>query len=351
MVRPFRYTRKRRDAPGSPPGRWTADPEALASRIHAFRYAADGFEEADTVLDGQAGHVLWLNIDGLRDEALLNRIATDFGLHPLAMEDVVHLHQRPKVEAYDDHLFVVLRMPRPAGDGFATEQVTLFLGPDFVITFQERPGDVFEPVRTRLRNPHSKIRERGADYLAYALIDAVTDAFFPVLDQMGERLETLEDAVLNDSMPEQVHDIHAMKHELMAIRRAVWPMRDSIASLLRDDGPLISDQTGIYLRDCQDHTFQLIDTIDTYREIASGLVDLHLSSQSNRMNEVMQVLTLIATIFIPLTFIVGVYGMNFDDMPELHLRWGYPAVMAFMAVIGVGLALWFRHKGWLGRRR
>lgn len=345
------YASKSRTKPGSPPGEMQIDPLAAQPNLTSLRIAPEGVQDAGGLANPGPGGVLWLNVDGLGDAATLTQIAERFGLHPLAMEDVVETNQRPKVEAYDDHLFVVLRMPSTHGERFGTEQVALFLGRDYVITFQERPGDVFDPVRARLRNPHSRIRERGTDYLAYALIDAVIDSFFPVLEGIGARLEELEDDVLNRAEPDQVHEIHAIKHELMAIRGALWPMRDTVSSLLRDDGSLIADQTRLYLRDCHDHTYQLIDTIGTYREIASGLVDLHLSSQSNRMNEVMQVLTLIATIFIPLTFIAGVYGMNFDHMPELHTRWGYPVAMGAMVVIGVGLAIWFRRKGWLGGGR
>lgn len=344
------FARKSRSKPGSPPGEMQIDPKAAPPLLTSLVITPEGLHREEGLAQAGKG-VLWLNVDGLGDAVTLNRIAERFGLHPLAMEDVVETNQRPKVEAYNDHLFVVLRMPRSQGEQFGTEQVALFLGRDYVITLQEREGDVFEPVRTRLRNPHSRIRERGADYLAYALIDAVTDSFFPVLDHMGDRIEHLEDAILQQSEPVQVQVLHSIKHELLAIRAAVWPTRDTVSSLLRDDSALITDQTRLYLRDCHDHTYQLIDTIGTYREIASGLVDLHLSSQSNKMNEVMQVLTLIATIFIPLTFIAGVYGMNFDHMPELHTRWGYPVAMGAMVVIGVGLAIWFRRKGWLGGGR
>ena len=207
------------------------------------------------------------------------------------------------------------------------------------------------PVRARLRNESTPIRTRGADYLTYALIDAVVDSHFPVLEALGARIEALEDAVVLNPAPDQIEAIHALRHELRTIRASVWPLRDLLTVLLRDETVLFGDQARLYLRDCQDHVFQLIEIIETYREIASGLVDILFASQSNRMYEVMQVLTLIATIFIPLTFIAGIYGMNFDSMPELHWRWGYPVVMGTMAVLGVGLALWFRAKGWLGGRR
>lgn len=350
MAHRHRYARKRRTTPGSPPGRWAVDPDAAVGRVHAIRFDPHACVETDTLPARQDGAVLWVNVDGLGDDAVLRELAQRFGLHPLAMEDVVNLHQRPKLEDYADHLFIVLRMPVPGRESFTTEQVALFVGDGYVLTFQERPGDVFEPVRARLRSDSRPIRARGSDYLAYALIDAVVDSHFPVLELLGERLESLEDAVVLRPEPGQIAAIHAIKHELRTIRASIWPVRDLLSALLRDDTARIGDQARLFLRDCEDHTFQLIDMIETYREIASGLVDIHLSSQSNRMNEVMQVLTLIATIFIPLTFIVGVYGMNFDVMPELRWRWGYPAVLLAMAMIGAGLALWFRSKGWLGGR-
>lgn len=354
--KPRKYSRRRRNAPGSPPGVLSIDPNAQPPRLSAVHADANGvtFYDAPDLnsLKVPKSGTLWVNVDGLGDADTLLKIAQIFGLHPLAMEDVVNLNQRPKVEEYEDHHFIVLRMPEPQAD-FATEQLSLFFGERFVITFQEHSGDVFEPVRTRLRNPQSPIRGRGAGYLAYALIDALTDAYFPVLEAFGDRIEALEDDVVTgtNSDADQIRAIHAVKHQLMMVRSAVWPMRDLLSTLVRDESGRFTDITRPYLRDCHDHTFQLMDMIETYRDIVSGLVDIHLSSQANRTNEVMQVLTLIATIFIPLTFIVGVYGMNFDIMPELHWRWGYPVVMGAMGAIAVALAIWFRRKGWLGGGR
>ena len=350
MSKPPRYQRHRRSPPGTAPGTLTANPDAGATRVHAMRFNADGIEEDESLAPAAPDSILWLNIDGLADTGLLQSIGERFGLHPLALEDVVNLHQRPKAEEYDAHQFIVLRMPEPNAQGLHTEQVSIFLGDGFVITMQEHAGDVFDPVRARLRNPLGQMRMRGADYLCYAVIDAVIDAYFPVLEALGEKLEQLEDTVVFDPDAVDMGEIHVLKRELMSIRSAVWPMRDVLATLQREAIQRFSDNTRLYLRDCQDHAVQLIETIQTYREIATGLVDILLSSQSNRANEVMQVLTLIATIFIPLTFIVGVYGMNFDDMPELHWRYGYPAVMGIMGVIAVVLAIWFYRKGWLGRR-
>jgi len=363
-----RYVHRRRTAPGSPPGALVVDPHAPAPRLQMFRYGTDTFEELPdvsideaTAADGE-GRTLWLNVDGLGHADTLKRIGERFRLHPLALEDVINVHQRPKFEAYDDHLFLILRMPlvgpaapAPGAAVLRTEQVAICLGRGHVVTFQEAAGDAFEPVRQRLRNQASALRRRGSDYLAYALVDAAVDAYFPLLEAYGERLETLEADVIGRPERDHVAAIHDLKRDLLTLRRAVWPMRDMLAALRRDDTELIDDHTRVYLRDCEDHTVQLIDMIETYREIASGLVDIHLSSVSNRMNEVMKVLTIIATIFIPLTFVAGIYGMNFDpavgpwSMPELGWRYGYPVVLGAMLVVALGLVVWFRRMGWIGR--
>lgn len=359
-----KYGQPRRTPPGTPPGTLAIDPQAMPSRISGFTFTPDQVSEhADLALPDVArliieGRPVWINIDGLGDADTLREMGKLFHLHPLALEDVVNLHQRPKFEDYDKHHFVVLRMPLAglADQEFQSEQVSLCFGSDFVVTFQEVPGDVFEPVRRRLRSEASQIRKRDPDYLAYALIDAAIDAFFPVLERFGEQVEALENDVIGRPTASHIGEIHRLKHELLTLRRSVWPMRDMIAAMLRDDSALIAESTRVYLRDCHDHTTQLIDMIETYREIASGLVEIHLSSLANRTNEVMQVLTLIATIFIPLTFVVGVYGMNFNteislwNMPELNLRYGYPVVMVFMLAIAVALVILFRRKGWIGRR-
>jgi magnesium transporter len=362
-----RYGPRRRSAPGSPPGTLIIDPQSPLPRLQALTYGLNAFEERTPAsldeLEASVGEgrTLWLNVDGLGHAETLERIGARFALHPLALEDVVNVHQRPKFEEYDDHLFLIVRMPlTPPGPTASepgvlhTQQVAICLGRDHVVTFQEVAGDAFEPVRHRLRNASSALRKGGADYLAYALVDAAIDAYFPLLEGFGERLEVLESEVVGQPRRVHVMQIHDLKRDLLTVRRAIWPMRDLLAAMLRDDTPLIAEHTRIYLRDCHDHTIQLIDMLETYREIASGLVDIHLSSLSNRMNEVMKVLTIIATIFIPLTFVAGVYGMNFDraagpwNMPELAWRYGYPAVMALMLAVAFGLILWFRRMGWLG---
>ena len=300
--------------------------------------------------------VLWLNVDGLGDVRTLQELAQIFDIHPLAMEDVVNVHQRAKVDEYGERTFIVTHMVF-LDDHFETEQVSLVLGPDFLVTFQERPGwDCLEPVRERIRKSANQMRDSGAGYLAYAIIDAVIDHYFPVLEAYGERLELLEDRIISDPDRTVVAEIHNVKRELLQLRRAIWPQREALNSLVRDEIPHISAETRLYFRDCYDHAVRIIDLVETYREVCSDLMDLYLSSISNRMNEIMKVLTVISTLFIPLTFVVGVYGMNFNtafpwNMPELNWPFGYPLCLAVMAVIAVAQLIFFRRKGWIGSAR
>ena len=363
--RKSRLVLKKRAAPGTAPGVLVADPAAAATTI-----AAIGFGPADPTngcsetrpVDAAAlpalrpAHaVLWVDLVGLADHDAIGKLATEFGLHPLAVEDITNTHQRPKVEVYVDHLFIVLRMVT-AGGPVEGEQVSMIVGKDYVLTFQERPGDCFAPVRERLRHGKGRIREAGADYLAYALIDATIDGYFPVLESLGEALEALEDSVVSDPDRRQVEELHHTKRDLLVLRRAIWPLRELLGALLRDESTIITAATRPYLRDAYDHTVQLMDIVETYREIASGLLDVYLSSQSARLNEVMKVLTIIATIFMPMSFVASLYGMNFDtthpfNMPELGWPFGYALVLALMATIATGLLWWFKRKGWLGDGR
>jgi len=297
--------------------------------------------------------VTWVNVDGLGDAKTIAALGEIFHLHPLALEDVLHVTQRPKVEQYGEHQYIVTRMAAMA-ETLETEQLSIFLGPGFVLTFQERPGDCLDPIRERIRKGQGRIRQAGPDYLAYALIDAVVDHYFPVLEEFGEHLEVLEDSVIERPDARTVSQIHQAKRDLLRLRRAVWPMRESVNSLTRDPLPLITDDTRTYLRDCYDHAVQILDIVESHREIASGLMDLYLSSVSNRMNDVMKVLTVIATIFIPLTFVAGIYGMNFSpevsplNMPELNWYWGYPFCLTIMAAVTVAMVFFFKRRGWLG---
>jgi magnesium transporter len=295
--------------------------------------------------------VVWVNVNGLGDADVARGIGDLFGLHTLALEDVLNVHQRPKVEEYDRELFLVTRMPR-TGISTDTEQVSLFLGDGFLVTFQEEPGDCLGPVRERIRQGRPRIRSGGPDYLAYAVLDTIVDAYFPLLDELGDQLERLEEEILQEAGPEAVGKLHELKRRLTGIRRVVLPIRESVTGLVRDESPLVTDSTRLYLRDCLDHTYQLIELVEHYRDLASGLLDLHLTIVSNRMNDVMKVLTIIATIFIPLGFIAGVYGMNFDvgaspwNMPELSWPFGYLFALGLMAIVAGGMILFFRRKGW-----
>ncbi len=355
---------RRQTAPGASPGTLAPDPEASKPVVRVLSYGADDFEEREvadlSTLRGLVGKrpVTWVHVQGLGDGAAIAALGELFGLHKLALEDVVNVHQRPKVEQYGETLFIVTRVPsrREETD---TEQVALFLGGGFVVSFEERPPEVFAPVRERIRARRGRIRFEEADYLAYALLDAAVDGFFPVLERLGEQLEELEELVVGRPSPATVSRIQACKHDLLMLRRAIWPQREALAVLFRDPSPLVRPETRVYLRDCYDHTIQIMDLLETYREIGSGLMDVYLSSVSNRMNEVMKVLTIIATIFMPLSFLASLYGMNFQtdkspwNMPELAWRYGYPFALGLMALSSLGMLLYFWRKGWLtnGSRR
>ena len=265
------------------------------------------------------------------------------------MEDVVNTAQRPKAEDYDQYLYVVVRMltyDEQAGE-VVSEQVSLVLGPGFVISFQEREGDVFDPLRERIRSSKGRVRRMGPDFLVYALLDSVIDGYFSVLETLGERVDDLQDEVTDDPTPRTQNRIHRLKREMIALRRSVWPLREAAAFLERGESGLITQPTTVYLRDAYDHTIQVIDTIETLRDMISGMLDTYLASISNRMNEVMKVLTIMASVFIPLTFVAGIYGMNFDHMPELHWRWGYAAVWLVMIALVVSMLIYFRKKQWV----
>lgn len=351
-----------RQVAGQPPGTLVGAPDAETTVINVTVYGNDHLAEHPACgvedIATHRGHAprLWLDVTGLADIAAIQRIGDIFGLHPLALEDVVHVRQRAKVEEFDDHLFIVARIV-DAPDTQRLEQFSMFVGRDFLITFQEHAGDFFQSVRERLRQGRGRTRNGGPDYLAYALLDAAIDGFYPVLEALGENLETLEDAVISEPAPSQIDALHKIKRELLDLRRALWPARDMLSALSRNDAAWIADSTRLYLRDCHDHAIQLIDIIETYREISSGLLDVYLSSQSARLNEVMKVLTIISTIFMPLSFIAGVYGMNFDtevsvwNMPELHWRLGYPIVLGLMSAVAAVLMVFFWRRGWLGGGR
>jgi magnesium transporter len=294
--------------------------------------------------------VLWVNVSGLHDVASVEKIGNLFGLHPLALEDLLNTTQRPKLEDYESYLFCIVKMlqPSPQESLFDEEQISMMLGPDFLLTFQEKLGDAFEPVRERIRQGKGRIRKMQVDYLAYALLDAVVDNYFLVLERAGEHIEALEEEMAGDRPGALViRRFYRVRKEMIFLRRSVWPMREVLGALQREDNPVMRPATAVFLRDALDHSVQVVDLAEVYRDMLSGMLEIHLSSVSNRLNAVMKVLTVISTIFIPLTFITSVYGMNFAGMPELRWRWGYPAVLLLMAGLGLGMALYFKRKKWI----
>jgi magnesium transporter len=355
-----RSLKSRHIEPGSAPGVLTPSSERTEPvKITLIDYGPNHFEERrlDRIEDAFAYKerpgVTWINVEGLSDVELIAHLGERFGFHKLALEDVVNCGQRPKVEPYDDHEFVILRSVQiDQGTDLIGEQISLFLGAGYVVTFQEIPGDSWEAVRERIRLGRGLIRKRGSDYLAYALIDALIDEFFPVLERYGEEIERLENELILKASPGLLIEIHRIKRDLLMLRRAAWPERDLLNSILRDGSDRITAETRVFLRDCYDHVVQAIDVIETYRELAGGMLDVYLSSQGNRMNEIMKVLTILSAIFIPLSFIAGVYGMNFDtevsrfNMPELHWVMGYPFALGLMAVVALVLIGYFKNKGW-----
>jgi magnesium transporter len=293
--------------------------------------------------------VTWINIDGLHDVKIIEKLGSHFNLHPLLLEDILNTEQRPKMEDFGDYIFLVLKMLRyeDKTKQIEAEQVSLILGPNWVITFQEREGDVFNAVRERIKKGKSRIRKMGSDYLTYALVDAIVDNYFIILEEFAEAIEDTETELATNPTRETLQTIRTMKREMVFLRKSVWPLRELVSSLERGGAPLIHESTGIYLRDVYDHTIEVIDTVESFRDMISGMLDIYLSSISNRMNEVMKVLTIFAAIFIPLTFLAGVYGMNFEYMPELKWHWGYFGVLIIMASVASVMLVYFRRKRWL----
>jgi len=327
-------------------------------RITLINYDADHVTERELTAADECPEckddktVTWINIEGVHDAGVVERVGAAFGLHPLVMEDVMNTEQRPKIEDYDDYLYIVVRMlyERPGDDEDSleidSEQVSFIVGPNVLITFLEDPGDVFDPVRKRIRESRGRVRKYGTDYLAYALIDVIVDNYFTVLERFGDLTEDLEQEVMGDPTIETLHAIQQMKRAMIQVRRAIWPLRDVVSVLVRGDSSLIKKATLVFLRDIYDHVVRVVDVVETQREMLGGLMEIYLSTVSNRMNQVMKVLTVIATVFIPLTFIVGVYGMNFVNMPELHWRYGYWFTWGVMVVVVGVMVMYFRRKKW-----
>ncbi len=353
----IRSRKPRGREPGAAPGTFHFDDEAPPSKIYLIAYDENEIEEHEIRDPAEIGpflntsRIVWINVNGLGQGEEIHALGDLLKLHTLALEDAVNLGQRAKVEPYDQDLFIVGRMPIDGGPD--TEQLSMFVGKKFVLTIQETPGDPFDAVRARLRNGRPRIRSRGPDYLAYALLDALIDSYFPVLDAIGDELEQLEERVLERPTQETVTHIHAARRTLIGLRKAVGPHREAFNVLLRDDSPFITQETSLFLRDVYDHTIRIVEFVETYREITTDLMSTYLSALSNRMNEIMKVLTIIATIFIPLGFIAGLYGMNFDpdtsplNMPELGWYYGYPFALGLMAAVALGFLVYMWRRGWL----
>jgi magnesium transporter len=349
--------RKMASKVGMPPGSlvYTGQKPAQPAVITVTRYNEQNIVErrlnafTECQLAGDPAEVTWINVNGVSQVKDLEKLGECFKIHPLVLEDILEVGQRPKVEDYDDYLYIVLNSIQPVGEGveLAAEEVSLILGPHYVLSFHEGDGDLFAPVRDRLLTAKGRIRKMGADYLAYTIIDLVVDNYFVELEKFGDQVESLEDEVVARPSPQTLRDVHRFKNDMIMLRKSLWPLREVIARLERRESPLITENLGNYFRDVYDHTIIAIDTVETYRDILSGMLDIYLSSMSNRLNEIMKVLTIIATIFMPLTFITSLYGMNFKNMPELQWEYGYFGVIGVVVVVALSMLEYFRRKHWI----
>lgn len=349
---------KRLKKSGLPPGTLYhegTEGKAVKAKISVIEYhedelvekAFDSIEECFPIGGGRG--VKWINIDGLADIGVIEKIGEHLNIHSLILEDIVSVGQRPKLEDYGDYIYIVMKMVSYVDNSneLSIEQVSLIIGKGYVISFQEREGDVFEPIRNRLRSKKGRIAKEGSDYLAYALLDIIVDNYFPILEKVGDRVEVMDEEVIQDPSPETLLEIRSMKREMIFLRKSIWPLREVVGTLERLESGLFRDSTGIYLRDVYDHTIQVMDTIEALRDMISGILDIYMTSISNKMNEVMKVLTIIATIFIPITFVAGIYGMNFEFMPELKYRFAYPAVWGVIVIVTALMLVYFRRKRWI----
>jgi len=353
-----RWLKRRSVKAGLSPGSFVHIGERLTEKIKitVLDYDEEHVEEKEIVTVSECGQfknssaVTWIHINGIHDVPALQEVGTVFGLHPLTLEDILNSDQRPKMEDFCDYIYIVLKAFY-SNDGQAdeihSEQISIVLGRTFVVSFQERETDIFRLVRERIRTGKGRLRKSGADYLSYALIDSVVDNYFTILEQVGERIEILEESLVKNPSAEALQAIQTLKREMIFLRKTVWPLREAISSLQRTGCQLFHESTDVYLKDIYDHTIQVIDTIETFRDMLSGILDIYLSSISNRMNEIMKVLTIIATVFMPLTFLAGVYGMNFKYMPELEWHWGYFFIWGIMLVIAIAMLIYFRRRKWL----
>lgn len=361
--------KKRHSPPGSSPGSIHLEPDALKPVIHSFLYDSDSCDEKElhsieqirTQIGSSPGKFHWIEVRGFGDQQFLEQLADSFGIHRLQIEDVVTGYQRPKTEEQEDYLFIVTRVLQEKEGRIVNEQLNIFLGRNFVLTFQEAYEDVLDPVRVRLRHGKGQIRKAGSGYLTYALMDTVIDNYFPILEKIGERLDHLEEELIENPSRDSLNEVLSIKRDLIVLRRAIWSERDKLNEILRGNLEFFKEQSRLYIRDTYDHTIQILDIVDSFREVTSSLMDVYHSSVSNKLNQVMKVLTIISTVFIPLTFIVGVYGMNFArqnpvdgsslplNMPELYSPYGYVGVILVMILIVILQVIFFFKKGWLTR--
>ena len=351
----MKLIQKRSRKTGLPPGTLVhiGERKSATVTLTVFHYSGESCEELQPRQVNQLSppadeSVIWINVGGVHQVDIVEMLGKQFMLHPLLLEDVTNTDQRPKLDDYETYYYLVIKMLSLTDrKEISVEQVSLVLGRNYVISFQENGTDVFQPVRERLRGGKGRLRQSGADYLLYALVDATVDQYFAILEFLGEKIEAVQQAVVDRPEPETLNDIHALKRQLLFFRRVVWPLRDVMNNLSRSDCPFLQEPTKVFFRDVHDHVVQIVDTIETLREMVSASLDIYLSSVSYRLNAVMRVLTVITTIFMPLSFIASIYGMNFEHMPELHSRWGYPLVLAVMTAVGVGMLLLFKKKRWL----
>jgi magnesium transporter len=352
-----RMIKKRSQKAGLPPGSlvYTGDREVVQPRIVIVEYDEQGAQTREIAswaecptMENRPG-VTWIDVNGISHVGNLETLGECFKLHPLVLEDILNVDQRPKTEDYEGYLYIVFKAiaTKPEIRAIVADQISLILGPNYVLSLHENSHDLFQPILERIVTGKGRIRKGGADYLAYALMDYIVDQYFVTLEQFGEEVEILEDQVVSRPVPATLQAVHHQKTQMILLRRSLWPLREVVARLERRESPMIQPATAIYFKDVYDHTIIAIDTVETYRDILSGLLDIYLSSVSNRLNEIMKVLTIIATIFMPLTFLAGVYGMNFKYMPELQWRYGYFAVLGFMALLAGAMLLYFKKRKWI----
>jgi len=352
-----KLVKKRSKKAGFPPGTIVhiGNKRAEKTKITIVDYNEEQFQEKEAKSIKECfpykdkPTVTWINIDGVHEVKIIEELGENYNFHPLILEDIVDTDQRPKIKDFGDYIFIILKMHYydKENNEIKIEQVSLIFGKNYVISFQEREGDVFDSIRERIRNNIGRIRKARSDYLIYALMDAIIDNYFTILEKLGEETEDLEVKVIKNPVPANLQIIYRLKSELIFLRKSVWPLREVISILEKGESALIDKSTNIYLRDIYGHTIQVMDTVETLRDVISGTLEVYLSSVSNRMNEIMKVLTIIATIFIPLTFIVGIYGMNFQYMPELKWVWSYPVVLLGMLIVGIIMVFYFRRKKWM----